>query len=344
MLDDQHVIAQRDPQGMLGFVAHEPEQLAHHFGVETTLVCERPIRNIVVAGMGGSGFPAHFVTTWPGVPVPFEVSNNYELPQFVGEDTLVIACSYSGNTEETIAAITEARRKKTQLVIMSNGGKLAEIARQHGDFYIEIPHCPQPRTAALYFYRALVEVLVACKFAPLSALDDMAAQVAPLESLVQQWQPEVPQAQNYAKQLAHDMVGKSVIVYAGPKMYPAAYNWKISVNENAKNTAWCNMFPELNHNEFIGWSSHPIEKPFACLDLVSSFEHPRVIKRFAVTDRLLSGKKPASVKIEAKGDTVLAHMLYLLLLGDFATIYLAILNGVNPTPVDLVEKFKKELG
>ena len=126
-------------------------------------------------------------------------------------------------------------------------------------------------------------------------------------------------------------------------MFPAAYKWKIDVNENAKNTAWANALPEFNHNEFLGWSGDPIQKPFAVIDLLSSFEHPRVQKRFAVTDRLLSGMRPASVNVEAKGDSPLEHMLYLVLLGDMSTTYLAILNNVNPSPVALVEKFKKEL-
>ena len=140
------------------------------------------------------------------------------------------------------------------------------------------------------------------------------------------------------------MVGKTAIVYAGPLMYPAAYKWKIDVNESSKNTAWCDYLPEFNHNEFIGWSGHPVEKPFAVLDLLSSFEHPRTRKRFEATDRLLSGMRPKAIPVEAVGDSALEQLLYLVLLGDFTTTYLAVLNGVNPTPVDLVEKFKKELG
>jgi glucose/mannose-6-phosphate isomerase len=139
------------------------------------------------------------------------------------------------------------------------------------------------------------------------------------------------------------MEGKTPIIYGGALTYPAAYKWKINVNENAKNTAWCNQLPEFNHNEFIGWSSHPIEKPFAVIDLISSFEHPRVLKRFEVSDRLLSGKRPKAHRVEAVGESVVEQLLYLVLLGDFVTAYLGILNNVDPSPVELVEKFKKEL-
>lgn len=344
MLDDLNVINQRDPQGALDFAAKEPQQLTHDFGVASKVTFAKPIKNIVLAGMGGSAFPGSFIVTWPQPRVPFEVCRNYTLPQYVNEETLVIISSFSGNTEETLSALADARKKGAQIVVQANGGKLADEARANNDKYVQIPDCPQPRMASFYFYRALVEILVAAKLAESAMLEQMTALAAPLQQAVNGWLKEVPQDQNQSKQIAQHMAGKTAVVYAGPLMYPAAYKWKISVNENAKNTAWCNYFPELSHNEFIGWSSHPVEKPFACINLVSSFEHPRVLKRFEVTEQLLSGKKPAALEIQAKGESPLEHMLYLILLGDFTTIYLAMLNNVNPTPVDLVEAFKKALG
>ncbi len=344
MLDDKNIIKQRDPQDALGFAAKQPEQLAHNFGIAHTATFSKPIYNVVFAGMGGSSLVAELARTWPEIKEPFVVSKEYTLPAFVDEDTLVIASSYSGNTEETLEALDEARKKGAQIAIITHGGKLLERAKKHGDILAEIPHCPQPRTSVFYAYRALVEIFVAAKLTPESAIAELTALVEPLEQAVNQWTQDMPSGHNMAKQLAERMAGKTPIIYAGPLMYPAAYKWKIGVNENAKNTAWCNMLPEFNHNEFLGWSSHPIEKPFAVIDLLSSFEHPRVQKRFEVSDRMLSGMRPASINIEAKGGSVLEHMLYLVLFGDFTTTYLAFLNGVNPTPVALVEKFKKELG
>jgi glucose/mannose-6-phosphate isomerase len=156
--------------------------------------------------------------------------------------------------------------------------------------------------------------------------------------------PEVPVADNYAKQLALKLVGKTTITYAGPLLFPAANKWKICMNENAKNTAWTNQYPEFNHNEFIGWSSHPVEKPFAVVEIRSNLEHPRVQKRFEVSERLLSGMRPAPIVVVPKGETLLQQLAYTFALADFVSIYVAILNGVDPTPVDLVEKLKKELG
>lgn len=341
MLDDANVIAQRDPQGALGFAAHQPEQLTHDFGIATQSF-DRSFDNVVFAGMGGSALSAELLRTYPKLSVPFEIVKGYDLPAYVSEKTLVICSSYSGNTEETLSALDEAEAKQLCVAVMAHGGKLADRARDK-HMFTQLPECPQPRVSVFYSYRALVEILVAAKLVGGEVLGELAGLVEPLEQAISSWLPSVPTEQNHAKQLAEKAIGKTPIIYAGPLMYPAAYKWKISFNENAKNTAWCNYLPEFNHNEFIGWSSHPIEKPFAVFDLLSSFEHERVLKRFEVSDRLLSGMRPKAHEVHAEGSTVLEQLLYLVLLGDFMTTYTALLNGVNPTPVDLVEKFKKEL-
>lgn len=112
------------------------------------------------------------------------------------------------------------------------------------------------------------------------------------------------------------------------------------MNENAKNVAWVNQYPELNHNEFIGWSSHPTEKPYAVVEIRSKLEHERTQKRFLVTERLLSGRRPAPEVVNPQGDTLIEQLLWTANFGDFTSLYVAILNGLNPTPVDLVEKLK----
>lgn len=344
ILDDPNIISQRDPQDALGFAAKQPSQLAHNFGIAAMQPFDRPIYNVVFAGMGGSALAAEFSKTWPVISAPLVICKGYTLPEFVNEDTLVICASYSGNTEETLEALDQAEAKGAQIAIIAHGGQLAGRAKVAEYVFAELPEASQPRTGVFAAYSALVEILVAAKLVQPETVSELAALEGPLSDAVRQWAASVPTEQNYAKQLANQMVGKTPIIYGGPLMYPAAYKWKISVNENAKNTAWCNFLPEFNHNEFIGWSSHPVEKPFAVIDLISSYEHPRILKRFELVDRLLSGMRPKSINIQAEGGSALEHLLYLILLGDFATTYMALLNGVNPTPVDLVEKFKKELG
>ena len=158
-----------------------------------------------------------------------------------------------------------------------------------------------------------------------------------------QWVSGVTTDNNYAKQLALMSVGKTPVFYGGDLTSPVAYKWKTVWNTNAKNVAFWDEYPEFNHNGFIGWTSHPIEKPFAVFDLVSSFENPQILKRFTVSDRLLSGQRPKALTIELKGDSVIAQLLWGSILADFTSIYVAILNGVDPMPVPIVEKLKKEL-
>ena len=123
-------------------------------------------------------------------------------------------------------------------------------------------------------------------------------------------------------------------------MFPAAYKWKISFNENAKHIAWCGAYSEFNHNEFIGWSEQPVDKPYSVIDLRSDLEHPRIQKRFVLSERLLSGRRPTPTVVNAVGSNKIEQLLYCVLLGDFVSLYTAIAGGINPEPVDLVEKFK----
>lgn len=342
LLDDMQRIAQFDAQNALKIAESEPEQLGYASEIVNTITTDEISKQIVVTGMGGSPLAALLAKTWLNLPVPLEIVREYNLPAYAGKQTLVIATSYSGNTEETLSALQEAESRHAKIGIITSGGKLLEIAKEKHYPYVVLPVHIQPRMTVFYGLRALLHFFeefgeVTGKFDELASVSEWLGQE------VKQWTADKPTAQNLAKQLAEHAVGKTQIIYAGPLMAPVAYKWKISFNESAKNVAFWNELPEFNHNEFIGWSSHPVEKPFAVFDLISSFEHPRVLKRFEITDRLLSGKRPKSVPIQLQGDTVLKQMLWGSVLADFVTIYLAVLNGVNPTPVDLVEKLKVEL-
>lgn len=343
-IDSLEAIAQRDPQNSLEFIGNQPQQLTYDFGLTAASFGEGEVKNIVFAGMGGSSLAAELVPTGLTLAVPFVIVKSYHLPHFADASTLVICASASGNTEETVSVLAEAEVRGCKIAIIAHGGKLLARAHEAGHVVAELPQVPQPRLGVFYMYRATVELLVAAGCATVNDLAPLSAVAERLGTAVQSWLPASKTPDNLAKQLARDMVGKTPIIYAGPLMYPAAYKWKIDVNENAKNTAWCNGIPEFNHNEFLGWSGLPVEKPFAVIDLMSSFEHPRITARFEVTDRLLSGLRPKSTAIHAQGQTQFEHVMYLVLLGDFTTTYMALLNGVNPTPVALVEKFKVELG
>lgn len=346
MLDDDNVLRQRDPKNALGIAALQYEQARFSVEVASPDHDGREITRIIVAGMGGSALAALLVKSWlkSEMTVPFEVVRSYDLPEYVDYNTLVIASSYSGNTEETLNCLEAARTKFAQVAIISSGGMLMEKAERDAIAHVSVPSGIQPRMAVIYQLRGLVALLAHFGALNYDRFGEIADTADWLQGEIQSWVASTTTDKNLAKQIALLSVGKTPVFYAGNLMAPIAYKWKISWNESAKNMAFWNELPEFNHNEFMGWTSHPIEKPFAVFDLVSSYEHPRVLKRFEISDRLLSGRRPKSQVVQLTGSSVIAQMLWGCVLADFASIYTGILNGVDPTPVELIEKLKKELG
>jgi len=346
MLDDQHYIKQHDPQDALGIASTQWQQYQHTFDV--TWEPAREIFDVVVTGMGGSGLAAKVIKSWPGLSVPFEIVQSYDWPEHITSSTLLICSSYSGNTEETLAILDRALDKdypeelQPMIVIVASGGALADRAKEHNLPLVQMPTGYQPRMTLGYQLRALAEALYKAHLVD-GALEQLGPAGEWLKIELEAWLPGVSTIKNKAKQIAQELIGKSIVVYSGPALFPAAYKWKISFNENAKHIAWCNQLPEFNHNEMLGWTEQPVQKPYAIIDLRSNLEHPRVQKRFEVTERLLSGKRPAPIIIKPEGKTLLEQLVWTIALGDFVSLYVAILNGINPTPVELIEKFKKAL-
>ena len=340
MLDDLKLIHERDQQDTLGIAERQWQQLGHEFEVFQDQV---DVDNIVYAGMGGSSLAALVSTSWPGHEKPFEIVRDYDIPAYVSDKTYFIAASYSGNTEETLSALEQAEARGAKIAVIAGGGKLVEIAQAKNYPLALLPKAEQPRYAVFYNLKALLTLLNQAALCSEDKLKELEGSADFLKNAVQPWVATVPTADNPAKQIAQDVIGKSAVVYAGPKLWPAAYKWKISFNENAKHVAWANHYPEFNHNEFMGWTQQPVDKPYAVIDLRSRLEHPRIQKRFEVTERLLSGKRPAPIAVTAEGETLLQQLLWTIAFGDFVTIYTALLNGLNPAPVDLIEKFKKSL-
>lgn len=344
MLDDLKYIHQRDGQDALGIAERQWQQLQHNFDVRgSTLEVRDGIENIVFAGMGGSALAALVSVSWPSHKIPFEICRQYHIPAYVSPKTLFIASSYSGNTEETIEALSEAEAKGAQIVVVSHGGKLQEIAQAKKYAFVLIPDAIQPRYSVLYGLKALVTILCSAGLLEEQLPAELTQASNFLKNEVKNWVATVPTKDNPAKNLAEELAGKSIVIYAGPLLAPAAYKWKINFNENAKNLAWWNQYSEFNHNEMIGWASHPIQKIYGVVDLRSNLEHPKIQKRFEVTEKLLSGRRPAPNVVQVQGDTLLEQLLWAIAYGDFVSVYLALLNGVNPAPVELVEKFKTEL-
>jgi len=340
VLDDLKFIHNRDGQDALGIAEKKWQQLLNVFELPHIPL---KVSNVVYAGMGGSALAALVAKSWPGLSLPFEVCRNYQVPAYVSRDTLFIAASYSGNTEETLSALAEAEVAGAQIFIITGGGKLKEWAETKDYPFLVLPKVVQPRFADFYNLVAIVSILDAVGITT-NKLDELPGTADFLKKEVESWLPTVPIDKNPAKKLAQELAGKSLAVYGGPLMAPVAYKWKINFNESAKNVAWWNELPEFDHNELTGWTSHPVDKPYGIVEIRSNLEHARVQQRFEVGERLLSGRRPAPHVVEAQGETLLEQIVWSINFGDFVAIYLALINNQDPSPVDLVEKFKKELG
>lgn len=345
MLDDINVIKQYDPGDVLSGVLNIPEQAHYEVVVHEGSNQRRDFKNIVIAGMGGSALAADMVRvlTAGWLHLPLEVVKGYDLPGFVGEETLVIAVSHSGNTEETLSCYQQALDKKSCLAVMSTGGELIKRANNDNITYAQIPAGTQPRMSTIYHLRGLLKLLHNFWVIDGDLYNQVADSADWLEGEISHWTPTVPEVNNLAKQIAKMTIGKTLVIFGGELTWPLAYKWKISWNESAKNLAFSNQYPEFNHNEFIGWSSHPVEKPFTIFDIRSNLERARIRERMELSDRLLSGKRPKAHVLELQGRTLMQQLLWGLVLADAASIYTAILNGVNPGPVHLIEKLKAEL-
>jgi len=342
MLDDLKYISRVDSDGALDITGQQTEQLAYNFPSSFYQLNDRvgKISNVVYCAMGGSALAANLSLSWPGYTMPFEIVRHYILPEYVNQNTLCIISSYSGNTEETLSALSCAENKKANIIIVAGGGKLVEIAKAKQYPLVLLPDASQPRYGVFYNFKALITIGQKFQLFKDKKLELLTESLPFLREKTEQLQATVPVAKNLAKQIALDCLGKSVVIYAGPLMYPVAYKWKISFNENAKHIAWSNAYSEFNHNEFIGWSSQPVQKPYTVIDIRSNLEHPQIQKRFVLSERLLSGKRPAPIVVKAEGSNIVEQMLSTIILGDFVSIYTSIASNINPLPVDLVEKFK----
>lgn len=345
MLDDRNVLKQRDPSGSL----EHAEQIAQTSSWQPEIgngdFEERPITEIIFAGMGGSALASDIAVhiLAPDVALPFSVVKGYDLPASAKENTLVVVDSHSGNTEETLECYSQARQRNCQIAVMATGGKLLDKAKKDGVAYVTIPSGGQPRMATTMHLRGIFTLLQHFGVIDSRYANEMSDATDWLEKTSSSWHQDTPTEHNYAKQFALQMVGKTPVFYGGPLTAPLAYKLKISWNENAKNTAFWNQYPEFNHNEFIGWSSHPVDKPFVVVDLISDLERPRIVERMRLSDRLLSGMRPKAIELHLEGESLIRQALWMCVFADFSSIYTAILNHVDPEPVKLVEELKKEL-
>jgi glucose/mannose-6-phosphate isomerase len=294
----------------------------------------------IVAGMGGSAIGGDLAAAVLGdrASRPIAVARGYGVPAWTTHESTVLCASYSGNTEETLAAYEAAGVIGAQRIVATTGGKLAEAARADGVPVIPLPGMFQPRVAVGYMLVIALEVAALCRAAEsLHSEIDVAA--AHLETLVAEWGPDSAES-SLAKEIARGVHGTIPQIAGAGLTAPIAYRWKTQFNENAKTPAFASELPELNHNELVGWQRAGELGRFSAVFLDDSDLHPRVRQRIELTRGLISPTAAASFRVEGRGETRVERLVSLVLLGDLVSLYTAVLGGIDPTPVDAIERLK----
>lgn len=300
------------------------------------------VKKIVVCGMGGSALYADLLKDYL-VQEGFAneelifVHRHYGLPKGVkvDENTLVVASSYSGNTEESIEALEKALKTKARILGVACGGKIEQTCGSNRISFIKIPSGLQPRHATGYLIGALLQVLIDSKSVEQKALDDL------LDAAKSLGEGDKNKLDELGEKIAEFALGKTPVVYSSHAFYSVARTAKIKFNENSKNPGFFNVFPELNHNELNGFDR--LAENYAFVFVKRKADHPKVMKRMIVTKKLLEERGATVFEASAEGKGFAQEMLWTLMLFEFASYYLALKNGIDPTPVPIVEKFKKLL-
>lgn len=301
---------------------------------------DKQFTHVVIAGMGGSGIGANLVQALTAdiITVPIYISKAYDLPAFVGPNTLFLACSYSGTTEETIAAAKVAQSKGATITGITSGGTVGALGAEHGWDIVNIPgHDKSPRASIGYAYVQILNVLA---FHGLTS-SNLAAEIAAAADLLDAENASVHEG---AAAMAKDMKDKFVILYSDSKLESVVIRTQQQIAENSKQLAHCNVFPEMNHNELVGWAYPKHLWPTTyTLMLRSSFDNPRTSKRMDICLDIFKGISGQVVELHAKGKTFAEQAIYLIYFLDWVSFYLAEENGVDPFPVDIITFLKDEL-
>jgi len=299
---------------------------------------DRPVTHVYVAGLGGSGIGADFVSAFiqDECKLPFLVRKGYHVPEFVGPSTLAIASSYSGNTEETLLSYELMKEKGARIICIASGGKLIAKAQADGMDYVQLPaNSPSPR--ACLGYSLTVQL---CLLQKLGLISDRTIRgIASSIDLIRQ---ETADIKVQAEALAGQLHGKTPVIYIEDRLEPVAVRLRQQINENSKALCWHHVVPEMNHNELVGWrESRP---DLAVLYFRTMADYSRNALRMDINQRIIGEYTPSILNVYAKGENDVERALYLVHLGDWISWYLAGLRGMDALEVKVIDYLKGELG
>jgi glucose/mannose-6-phosphate isomerase len=306
---------------------------------------QKNVKNIIISGLGGSAIGGDLLRSalWYETGIPVYVNRNYRLPAFADENTLVIISSYSGNTEESLSAYDEAKKKKCKMVCISSGGNLSILAENDKLLLIKTPKGYQPRAALAYSFFPLLILMTKLGF-----IGDKSTDITSIIKRVSQRinSYKIPdESLNNALKIASYLQGTIPILYSSSDLLDIVnLRWRGQLNENAKTLAFGNYLPEMNHNEIVGWQENPaLLKYYSIIAFRDKDDHPQILKRMDITLEITAPQSALLVELEGEGNSRLERIFDLIYLGDWVSFYLAMLYKIDPTPVEKINYLKNKL-
>lgn len=341
-----------DASKMLDLVIHLPDQVEESWRAlkKARVQSVRGKAPVVLCGMGGSSIGAQLLRDLiqHDAAVPLYLESTYALPAFADKTTPVICISYSGNTKEVLSCFQNALMRGCPAIVITSGGLLAEEADAAGVRVIRVPAGMPPRAALGHLFVPLISLVSRWGIYPVTD-EEVDSAVRKSRKLVEKYSLEADPVDSRALQLAKRLYGKTPIIYSGDGLLSAAaYRWKCQFNENSKSMAFANRFPELGHNEIMGWECpERLRSDYFLIVLRDGEDHPRVQRGMEAAYKMLEPLVSGAALIDSEGDEGragrLGRLLSIILLGDFTSVYLAVEYGRDPTPIEKIERIKEEL-
>jgi len=348
-LDNIEAIKKLDKENILENMQEFPDQIEkcwtdwQNIAIPTSFV---NAKNVLILGLGGSGIGAAIISSMARreCPMIIETCRDYTIPAWVDKNTLVIAVSYSGYTEETLAAFKAAAAKTDKLITISTGGMLASIGSNHRALHYEVKYRSQPRQALGYSLTSLLAIFSKLRLLEIKSSDIEEALIL-LKGFLKKVDIDVPVYRNQAKILAQKLTNRIPIILAADPLTTVAQRWKEHFNEHAKTTSYFEEIPEMNHNSLVGleYPENLGQKVFVFI-LESRYNHPRNKLRQNIMTQIFSQRRiPCETVMLEPSGSILAETFQMIALGDYIAYYLAVLNNVAPEPVEIINFLKDKL-
>lgn len=346
ILDNFDFIKKIDKNNMLSFCVEAPKHYEEALRIaETALISYPQPQNIIVAGMGGSAIGGELLKDWTRdrIIIPIEVNREYSLPNYANKNTLLFVVSYSGETEESLSVFLDALKRNCMIICISSGGSLLEIAEKLSIPHLRVPSGIPPRAALPYLFLPMLVILEKTSLVS-NTYEEISESIKVLKKIGDENLPEKLTGSNFSKTLASNICGTVPVIYGFESYCAVAQRFKQQFNENSKVPSKWDAFPEVNHNEIVGWeATQKLAKHFSIILIRDKEELDKIRQRIESTKKLLHEKNLKIFEVWSVGRSRLAKMLSTVYIGDFASVYLALLRGIDPTPVKTITLLKEKM-